>query len=321
MTFKCLLSGLLAILTLSCVTPQEIQKPPDLIGTILPIRIPIEAEYRPVKAEFTLTTILTSSFFENNQRSKSTEKSKTQGDLQITSSGQNLIWEINVKKIVTDNETFSPRLPLGNIRLLTDNTGNLINHEASFPFLATDKRWKKIHDDFTKSLNEIITNVVSRPLKSPVVSGDVLCKYNTFFQLSEDLKKVPIIDVLLHAMKDNQNNNIIVDGWAYYDNAKVIVASYNQDLEINLAEALEKSFVRNHPEFGAAIAGFMADEYMKANKVDESSRMRIGVSSQMLIDPDTFQTIKEKGLIKVTYSASSDTGTISSAYDLQLKIK
>lgn len=155
-----------------------------------------------------------------------TDYTFVEGKCKIAKLGEMLTWEMIVDKMLLKGKTISPSLPLIEARILTDKHGVIKEVEASSPSLAP-KADQKVIDEFVESMKDSVKRpCISLPM-SPVHTGDVITK------ISKDtfLKMMPLIKA-----NYTMNDEIayIVQGWSYYKNKKVIVATINETITVEL---------------------------------------------------------------------------------------
>jgi len=227
---------------------------PHFEGFIIPISTPVELKYWPSCIDFQVSTIemaelsdldICKLFFIGQPMSRiacekdvekfgdkvqiTRETKATSGNITVTHSRENLVWNIKTLQVTIEDREWKPSLPINDIWVLSDCHGRVREIEISFPALekadAPDipkpgtKRYKKAVKLFKQSL---------LPLpEKPIVTGDALCSFSLSAIVGEMLAFWGEADGqnILPTLEDSrQTLKYEVKGWSYINDRKVLVA-------------------------------------------------------------------------------------------------
>ena len=215
----------------SCKTMQPLEKElqenliPKYQEQISPIITPINAEYRSTTFDFNRTGVIKISASKDGKIINDTEYLKINGRSKIEELGDKLIWNINVTSLVQNKQYITHNLPILSVRLLTNKRGKIEQIETSTPALVASNIDKDTINKIKNILEESWKSYHHSLPEQPLISGDVIAKItNTEFE------------EMFNEFSDDTtvagNAEFVVDGWGYYNNSKVIVASVDKILDV-----------------------------------------------------------------------------------------
>ena len=284
----------LAILTISCASPIKeklfSRANPQFDGIVTPITIPIQFEYKPASGNFKLDTIV-GAIVGNKKYS---DESSFSGNFQVSRLGDSLIWNSKITRMKTGNNSFAPTLPILDARLLTNKFGKIEESEISFPAFEKanieENQRKKIYDDTKNALKNFGQSLPQTPIKS----GDVLAVLMDKDQIEAMVQHLwTSAPALSFDSAEHHDINLILKGWSYYQNRKVLVGLVHDSLLINAQPIL--SVQKSELNFHIKIIGYSLLDWETLHSVND----------ELLIDIDIFEaSTGTSGILKglTTYS-------------------
>jgi len=215
----------------SCASPLKKslvnEEIPQFNGSVTPITIPIQLEYKPVKSKINISMAFDYNLILNTGSGKKSHLlSESETSMKLISDikklGDMLIWNMKVIEYTENNNAHKPHIPIAEFTLLTDKYGDIKESEISLPFFeqpqVRSKIGEKEFENMKKEIKESLQLSSTLP-NTPVITGDYFIKTRAFESLLTDSffnlsgKEIP------------EEPASIVKGWAYYDDRKVLVSS------------------------------------------------------------------------------------------------
>ena len=278
---------------------------PQFNGYISPISVPIQPMYSPVTSDFNYSQAMKISGNEGSKTFNETEYIEMTGRTKIAKLGDLLTWDLYVNKIIIGGETLSfPNHNWIEIRMLTDKFGEVREVEITSPALIAANMKKKEMDEFIASISESMNLFTGVFPKNPVRSGDYIFKADKSFILKQ-LSKIGVNHI------DNEFKYII-KGWGYLNNNKVIVASINEIMNLDVSKIFE-----SNADVVAAKAAYDKARADLVKAYPNSVDLRISapsdiemlilmkISGYILIDPESFRIIDSNIFVEVNMSSPS----------------
>lgn len=233
------------------LTKEEL---PHFDGHIIPISEHVRLKYSPSRIDFQVSTIEMAELFDldlcrllfigqplsriacENDVEKFGNKSQIiretkarSGNITVTHSGQNLVWNVRTSQVIRGNQEWKPRLPINDVWVLTDCSGKIREIEISFPALEKVQAQdipKPGTKEYKQTINLFRQSLLPLPEK-PVRTGDALCSFSLSAIVGEMLAFWGEVNEqsIFHTLEDNgQALKYEVKGWSYFNERKVLVA-------------------------------------------------------------------------------------------------
>ena len=204
---------------------------PKYTGMIIPISVPVSAEYRPVsmntKSDGSIETLM----FVDGKEKKEVSNTSTFSNTKISAIGDKLEWVTTIHKMVFANKTYESKIPIKEIREISNRYGLIEEMEISYPRLLQEGN-KEIpspgSDAYEQEKKE--AKFGQRVLSSePIITGSVLFRWD----LSEMFRLIPEASTIIP--NGEGKLEYIVKGWSYYKDRKVLVTevAFNKSFQIN----------------------------------------------------------------------------------------
>jgi len=219
------------LLICSCASPLKKRlttgEIPKYTGSLTPISIPVQLEYKPAKYRTNSSSFVSASITadegSSNEKPESLEQeSSTVFVTHLTKIGDLLTLIATFKEVTENYQTVKSDIPLFEVKLLIDRYGNLKESEISAPFFEQPHIKAKIEADKLEKTKEMMKKMFkyapSLP-QDPVVTGSILFKPKISELLSDLIPHMPLRDLIKEEPKS------IVKGWGYFNGRKVMVST------------------------------------------------------------------------------------------------
>ena len=215
-------------LIMACATTQTPLKKklltnstPQFNGYITKIYKPIQPMYKPVESNFKLSiSMVDLEIPKNSSTKKSTEYLEIAGNCKIEKLGDLLTWEYKLIEVTADGKTTTFKdLPVIG-RILADKFGKIQETESMHPNFRDPNISPKKKDASIKWIHK----ASYYPLPTnPIRSGDPIVKIE--YNVSE------IDTELWKDFRIYNDGELIIDGWGFFNEKKVMVASINEIID------------------------------------------------------------------------------------------
>ena len=237
---------------------------------ITPISVPFQPEYTSVSTRFKMSVTMDLSIIDKSLAKNKTENIEMVGSAKISKLADFLTWEVNVKKLVTNGKTISPNKSLVAARIFTDKFGKVHDLELSSPALLGSNVDQKEIDNFIKSMRQSMKSFGAVLSEKPVITGDPITK------IDKTILSKMIEEIGSNSPIDN-DIECIVKGWGMFNKKRVIVASVDDEINI---------------------------------EIKKNENLQIRLNGYSLFDPDSFQVV-DSGLLIVMNTQSSKENSFS----------
>lgn len=265
---------------------------PQFNEYISPMYVPIQPMYSPVTFDFNYSVAMNISVTVQSSTQNQTEYFEITGSQKIAKLGDLLTRDLNVNKVSKGSDTISLNQLL-EVRMLTDKFGEVHEIEVTAPALIASNIEQKKIDEFIASVRESMKGYATILPKNPVRSGD------SIFKMDKSLWSKVMAEFGDNINIDN-NFEYKIKGWSYFNKNKVIVASIDEIMNLDVSKMLEA----NADLVAAKAAVDKAAANLAALGIDEPLGIEkliliMKISGYCLYDPESFQIVDGYTLVTV----------------------
>jgi hypothetical protein len=220
-------------LIMACATTQTplqkkllINSTPHFNGYISKIYKPFQPMYRPVESNCKLSISMEFPETTNSSTDKFTKYIEMTDSYKIEKLGDLLTWEHKYINITVDGKTVTLKGSPAFCRMLMDRFGNIQEVELMHPKFRVPNMYPTEQGEFISNLKSMHIIFYPPLPNNPVRSGDPIFKIfgiTSFSEIDTELRK----DFRIY--KDLE---YIIDGWSFFNEKKVVVASIDKVMDI-----------------------------------------------------------------------------------------
>jgi len=255
---------ILLVFISSCASPIKKQllsaKDPEFEGRITQISIPFQPKIKPASMRFSNYNI-------SHELRGPTDEIYFFGDYRVSKLGKQLVWDYKITKIRIGSKLIAPKLPIADIRILTDGFNNAQEMEVSLPAFDRTKMPQKQYDETVELMKKGSKSLMVIS-ETTVRTGDVIFRKN----LKEGFKGIGNLTDEFEGFEVEAKTHInyILKGYSYFEGKRILVAMVNY---YNLIEHHTKK-----------------------------DTIYLNIKGFVLVDPETFHIVKTEELSIFDYN-------------------